>query len=131
VVSTQKTFTIPLRKGFQEAAPYKRAPKAMRVLRSFLQRHCKVDEVKIGPRLNQLIWQRGIRSPPPRVTVNVIIDDGVAKAELEGFTYVDAPKPVEKKDESLKDKLASKLTGGKDSKPVEKEEQAEDSSSSS
>ncbi len=119
----KKSLIVPLRKSFQRAAPKKRGPKAVRALRAFLKRHLKVDEVKIGPRLNEALWSRGIKHPPAKVAVSAEVVDKVAKVELEGFDY---PQPVEQehkhKDESLKDKLASKITGKDDSKADEKDQ---------
>lgn len=119
----KKSLIVPLRKSFQRAAPKKRGPKAVRALRAFLKRHLKVDEVKIGPRLNEALWSRGIKHPPAKVAVSAEVVDKVAKVELEGFDY---PQPVEQehkhKDESLKDKLASKIAGKDDSKASEKDQ---------
>lgn len=118
-MSDVKKYTIPLRKGFQKAAPLKRAPKAMRTLRIFVKKHCKVDSVKVGPMLNAAIWARGIKRPPAKVEVGIKVEDAVAKVELVGHDYVDFKVLEKKEDESLKDKLVGKLAGkakGVDSK---------------
>lgn len=128
---TQKTFTIPLRREFQESAPLKRTPRAVRAVRAFLKKHCKVEDVRIGGKLNQALWARGVRNPPARVTVNVAVDGGVAKAELEGHSYVEAPKPEAKQQapESFKDKVASQLGAAKAAKSAGGGTSEEDSSS--
>lgn len=114
---TQKSFTIPLRKEFQQSAPLRRTPRAVKAVKAYLVRHCKVDEVRLGARLNESLWTRGIRHPPARVTVDVTVEDGVAKAELQGFEYVEAVKPQAKQEpESFKDKMASKLGAAKGAK---------------
>lgn len=119
-----KTYTIPLRKAFQQAAPFKRAPKAVRAIKIYLRKHCKVEEVKIGAKLNTLLWARGITRPPHKVVVNVIVADGLAKAELEGFAYEEAKK-VQKKQEpqSLKEKIQDKIGAPKQEKAPVKEKE--------
>jgi large subunit ribosomal protein L31e len=41
----------------------------VRELRSFLQRHTKVDTIVIDKPLNERLWSRGIQKPLPRVRV--------------------------------------------------------------
>ncbi|MBN1274949.1 50S ribosomal protein L31e [Candidatus Woesearchaeota archaeon] len=110
MAATQKTYTIPLRKSFHEAAPLKRTPKAVRAVKAYLIKHCKADEVRIGARLNDLLWSKGITNPPHKVAVDVIVADGVAKAELQGFAYQEAKKIQKKKEpQSFKERIASKI----------------------
>ena len=126
---TQKSFTIPLRKEFQQSAPLRRTPRAVKAVKAYLVRHCKVDEVRLGARLNESLWTRGIRHPPARVTVDVTVEDCVAKAELQGFEYVEAVKPQAKQEpESFKDKMASKLGAAKAGGEEASEKPAESSS---
>lgn len=110
------TYTIPLRKSFTEAAPKKRTPRAVKAIKAFIVKHCKVEDVKIGPQLNTQLWARGITNPPARVTVDVDIDGAVAKVELEGVKFVEVKK-LEKQPESLKDKLTAKIGGGAKADP--------------
>lgn len=78
-------YTIPLRKGFQKVPKYKRAKKAIAVLREFLKRHTKATEIKLGNYLNKAVWVHGMRNPPHKVKVTVTKDDkGIAHAELVG-----------------------------------------------
>ncbi len=99
----ERTYTIPLRKEWLKSPKFKRTKKAVIALRQFLSRHMKTDEenVRLGKYLNEFVWSRGIRTPPPRVKVNVVKDDkGIVKAELVG-----APKE-EKKEEKTEKKAA-------------------------
>ena len=115
----ERTYTIPLRKGWLKAPRYKRAKKAITTVKEFLVKHMKSEEVKLGTHLNLEIWKHGIKNPPSRVKVNVSKDDkGVVKAELFGVPIV-----VEKKEEKkgLMKKLAEKVTPGK-AKVEEKKE---------
>ncbi|MBI4153019.1 60S ribosomal protein L31 [Candidatus Woesearchaeota archaeon] len=90
------------------APSYKRAKKAMAAVRSFLQKHMKSEQVKLGSHLNMHVWKRGIKHPPHHVKVTAIKDDeGVVRAELFGH------KPEEKKEEpkGKLEELKEKITG--------------------
>ena len=105
----ERTYNIPLRREWLNAPSYKRAKKAMAAVRSFLQKHMKSDNVKLGGHLNRHVWKRGIKHPPHHVKVTAIKDDeGIVRAELFGH------KIEEKKKEEPKGKLEGlkeKLTG--------------------
>ena len=117
----ERRFIVPLRRGFTETPRHKRAKRAVSVLKEFVRKHAKVEKVKIGEHLNELIWENGMRNPPGRVSVNVTKYEDFATVELDTHKFVDkrkqekAPEPT-----TLKDKLAAKLDK-KDDKKVEKE----------
>ncbi|MDG6900709.1 MAG: 60S ribosomal protein L31 [Nitrososphaerota archaeon] len=77
-----RTYVVPLGVVY-ETPPYRRAKKAMTVLKEFATRHMKAREVSIDSKVNELIWARGIRHPPRRITVEMERDeDGVVKVRL-------------------------------------------------
>ena len=45
---TERTYNIPLRKGFINTARHKKTKKAVSTLKEFLQKHLKSDKIKIG-----------------------------------------------------------------------------------
>ncbi len=115
-----RTYTIPLRSAFRNAARYKKTNRAVRAVRAFLQRHLKSDDIRLGQHLNTFLWARGISHPPPRVTVTAVKDEeGVVRAELEGKEFRESVKPMPKEEEpeGLKEKLESTLK----KKPKEEE----------
>ncbi len=121
-----RTYTIPLRKRFVDVPRYKRAKRAVKTVREFLERHMKSEDVRIGPKLNEKLWVHGIKNPPARVKVTAFRNaEGVVRAELEGYEYVDF-KVKEKTDKnaSIQDKLKQKVQGAKS------ESSSDDSSSS-
>jgi large subunit ribosomal protein L31e len=125
MATIERTYNVPLRSGFRETARWKRAKKAMTVLREFLIKHTKREDVKIGRHLNEFLWKHGIKNPPHHVKVTVWIEDDHAKAELFGNEFKGAIK-ARKKDEtgsSLKDKLQAKLGKKND---ADKEEKSDD-----
>jgi large subunit ribosomal protein L31e len=112
----ERTYNIPLRREFLKVANYRRAKKAIASLRKFLERHMKGTPVKIGPHLNEKIWERGIKNPPHHVKVTAIkYDDGSVKAELSGF-------PVEPEKKEAKKKAKE---GKKDVKTAAEKKEAE------
>ncbi|VVB81595.1 50S ribosomal protein L31e [uncultured archaeon] len=117
----ERTYVIPLRKGWLKAQRYKRAKKAINTLKEFLKKHMKSEDVRLGTHLNLFVWKHGIRCPPSRVKVNVSKDDkGVVRAELFGAP-VEVKKVVEEKKGIVK-RIAEKVTGkeAKPAAPVEK-----------
>ncbi|MDI6730223.1 MAG: 50S ribosomal protein L31e [Candidatus Altarchaeum sp.] len=75
-----KVYTIPLRDVYNQ--PWsKRARKATRMMKEFLQKHTK-KEVKIAGDVNEAIWSCGMKHPPRKIRVNVEIEDNIATARL-------------------------------------------------
>ena len=72
-VVEERICTIPFRKVW--ATPMgKRTPRASRVLRAFVKRHMKADNVEISNEVNEELWARGIRKPPRQITVRLVKD---------------------------------------------------------
>lgn len=62
---------------------YRRAKKAISILRKFMMRHMKPDELIIDPKVNEYIWRRGIKHPPRKIRVRATKDtQGVVKVYL-------------------------------------------------
>lgn len=73
----ERTYKVPLGKVLI-APRHRRTPKAVRMLRHFAKKHMHSDEVKLDPKLNEIMWNRGIRTPPRKITVKMVRDkDGV------------------------------------------------------
>ena len=109
----ERTYTIPLRSEWLKTPRHRRAKKATKALREFLQKHMKTDDVKIGKHLNEKLWKHGIKNPPCKVKVTVIKKDDIAKAELFGNKYEEEIKAEEVKEDAkgldkVKDMLAGK-----------------------
>lgn len=64
----ERVYVVPLRKA-KRAPRRKRAPRAVRELRSFLQRHTKTDTILIDKSVNERLWSRGVQKPLPRIRV--------------------------------------------------------------
>lgn len=82
----ERIYTIPLGKAWI-AAPRKRAPRAMKIIRDFVKRHMKLKEpqgelveeeeprrVIVSNDVNKRVWKKGIQKPPRKVRVRAAKD---------------------------------------------------------
>jgi large subunit ribosomal protein L31e len=69
----ERIYTIPLRKVW--ATPRgKRTPRASRMLRDFVRRHMKTEDVEISNEVNEELWARSIEKPPRKIKVRLAKD---------------------------------------------------------
>jgi large subunit ribosomal protein L31e len=64
----ERVYIIPLR-DVKRVPRTIRSPKAVRLVREFLKRHMKSDDIKIDSSVNEKIWERGIQKVPPKIKV--------------------------------------------------------------
>lgn len=92
MAAIERIYTIPLRREWLKAPKYKRAKRAISAMRTFLVRHMKSEDIRIGTSVNIEMWRNGIKCPPGKIKVNVTKDDkGVVVAELFGSKDAKAP----------------------------------------
>jgi large subunit ribosomal protein L31e len=89
----EKIYTIPLGRAWISPRK-KRAPKAIRLIKSFIQRHMKIkteveeteeeaERLVISNEVNEKIWSRGIEKPPRKIRVRAAKDkEGVITVYL-------------------------------------------------
>lgn len=65
----ERIYTVPLRKAYWTGSRNRRSNRAVRILREFVERHMKPDELLIQPEVNERIWERGIQKPPRRIRI--------------------------------------------------------------
>ena len=65
----ERIYTVPLRKAYWTGSRLRRSNRAVRILREFVERHMKPEEVVIQPEVNERIWDRGIQKPPRRIRI--------------------------------------------------------------
>ncbi len=70
----ERIYTIPLGRAWV-APRYRRAEKAVTVLRAFVERHMKPTSINIDTKVNEAIWERGIQNPPRRIRVRLSKDE--------------------------------------------------------
>ena len=83
----EREYNVPLRKYILTVPRYKRAKKAVRVLKEFMVRHMQVrdrdlSKVKVDINLNNEIWFRGIKKPAKSIRVKAKKVDGIVYVEL-------------------------------------------------
>lgn len=76
----EKIFVVSL--GEVKKAPrYRRVNRATKLIREFLARHMKSEKIKLDPKLNEKLWERGQEKPPFKIRVKAVKDDdGVVHA---------------------------------------------------
>ena len=89
----ERIYTIPLSRAWI-SPPKKRAPRAVRIVRSFIQKHMKIkteveeegeepEKLVLSNEVNQKIWSRGIKEPPRNIRVRAVKDkEGVITVYL-------------------------------------------------
>ncbi|MHA2142435.1 MAG: 50S ribosomal protein L31e [Candidatus Thorarchaeota archaeon] len=65
----ERIYTVPLRKAYWTGSRRRRSNRAVRILREFVERHMKPEEVVIQAEVNERIWDRGIQKPPRRIRI--------------------------------------------------------------
>ena len=83
----ERIYTIPLRRAWI-MPPRKRAPKAIRLIRFFIQRHMKVGKgiseesneeegghIIISNEVNERVWNRGVEKPPRKLRIRAAKDE--------------------------------------------------------
>ncbi len=70
---TERIYTVNLSKAYN-AVRYKRARKAVKLLKIFAARHmgCELNNVRVSAGVNSLIWTRSAGKPPRKVKVKMV-----------------------------------------------------------
>jgi len=73
-VLEERIYTVPLGKMiYTRGIPRrKRTPRAVRLVRQFVIKHLKVENVTLDNRLNEALWIRGIKKPPRRIRIRCV-----------------------------------------------------------
>jgi len=91
----ERIYTIPLRRAWISPRK-KRTPRAVRIVKSFIQRHMKIEtggkgeeeeeeegRLVISNEVNEKLWSRGIEKPPRNIRVRAVKDkEGVVTLYL-------------------------------------------------
>ncbi len=100
----EKIFNVPLREAFDKPRT-KRAKIATNIVRTFLIRHMKSENIKIGNSINKEIWKRGIQKPPRKIRIHAAKEENIVYAELLGVEIKTPSKEeLKKKEEKKKEK---------------------------
>ncbi len=64
----EQVYTIPLRE-VKKRPRSKRAPKAIRYIRKYLEKHTKSDKIILDNSVNEKVWEKGIKNIPSKIKV--------------------------------------------------------------
>jgi large subunit ribosomal protein L31e len=83
----EREYIIPLRRKWIKVPRYKRANKAIRIIKEFLARHMKIrdrdlNKIKLDENINEFVWLKGIRNPPIKIKVRATREGEIIKVEL-------------------------------------------------
>jgi large subunit ribosomal protein L31e len=107
-MADEKIFTIPLREAFVKGRSH-RAQDASRLVREFLTKHMKSENVKIGNSINDNVWKRGMQKPPRKLRVHAVKEEDIVYAELLGVDIKTPSKEELKKKEEKKKQNKEKI----------------------
>ena len=66
-----REYTIHLRKLLHGVGFKKRAPRAVKEVKSFAAKMMGTDDVRVDTKLNKFLWSQGVKSVPGRVRVRL------------------------------------------------------------
>jgi len=69
----ERIYTIPLSRAWISPRK-KRSPRAVRLVKSFIQRHMKPEVLVVDNEVNERIWSKGIQKPPRNIRVRAVKD---------------------------------------------------------
>jgi len=120
-VMDERIYTINIRKAISKAPRWEKSKRSVALVKEFLKRHMKGDEVKIGKSITEEIWNRGNQNPPKNIRIHAIItedgDEGkIVRAELLGVPF---PEEKEKKKKEKKEEEKAGEEVKKEEKPEE------------
>ena len=122
----EKVFTINLRKEALSAPRTRKSHRSSFIVREYLRKHMKADNIKIGASINKEIWARSIQNPPKKIKIKAIKvkdddDNDVVKAEMWGHIFEEElTKEKPKKEEKKEDKTEKVEEEPKQEQPKEK-----------
>ncbi len=78
----ERLYTIPLRRAWIGTIR-KRTPRALRILRKFIKKNMKTENVLIDSGVNERLWSRGIEKPPRKIRIRALrYRDDVVRVQL-------------------------------------------------
>jgi large subunit ribosomal protein L31e len=78
----EKIYTIPFRKDIIKTRRIGRANRTVNIIKGYLLKHTRANDVKISRQLNDAIWASGAKKPPHKLKVKVKLDGEAATAML-------------------------------------------------
>ena len=115
----EKVYTIPLKRRVVKHPRVRRAPRGITLIREFLEKHTKAEEVKVSKGINELLWKHGPKKPPGKIKVAVEVKEGKAFARLPD-EKLEAKRKEGKKEKISRNKPAEEKETKTEGRPKEK-----------
>lgn len=64
-------YTVHLHKLVHKSSFKKRAPQSIKQIKTFAAKAMQTADVRIDPKLNKFLWERGVRAAPTRIRVRI------------------------------------------------------------
>ena len=78
----ERIYIIPLREA-RQAPRNRRAKMAVKLVREFLRRHMKSENIKLDQKVSDRLWECGAKHPPSKIRVRAVKqDDGSVGASI-------------------------------------------------
>ena len=127
VEKIEREYIIPLRDKCKPVPIYRKTEKAIRSVKEFVAKHMKVydrdlSKIKIDTYLNELLWNRGIQSPPHKIKVKVIKEGEIVRVEaveLPNDLKFKRARETERNKKAESGLKKKKVSENKEEKPVE------------
>jgi len=129
----EREYVIPLRRFWQNVPDYERSRKAVKTIKKFIAKHMKIydrdlDKIKLDVHMNNEVWFRGRASPPSKIKVRAIKENGIVKVELADMPeFLKFHKArVEKRHQKAEKSVAPAVQAPTTTEPAKTEEQKKD-----
>ena len=123
----ERVYNVPLRKEWLKVPKYKRAKKAVKALKEFIQKHMKSEDVRIGKHANLEVWKHGIKNPPHHIKVKAVKDNkDVVRVEIEGVKLKERVPSILRKSRAKFEKKPKKVKEEVKVSDEEKKEEQKD-----
>ena len=124
----EKIYTINLRKLALKESKWKRSKKSVALVKNFLKRHMKTDEIKLDKSITEEIWKRGSHKPPSKIRIKAYeTEEGekdekkkFVKAELLGVIHKEVKEKKEEIEKKVEEKVEKELPKTEETKVEEK-----------
>ncbi|TFG19235.1 MAG: hypothetical protein EU530_06870 [Promethearchaeota archaeon] len=70
-IQEERIYVVPLAKDFRKAPNWNRTKRAVKTLRTFVNRHMKPEALYVSQEVNERLWENGIKNPPRKIRVRV------------------------------------------------------------
>jgi len=120
-MADERIYVIPLRKKWVKTTRVHRAPRSINVIREFICKHMRVEDVHVSPSVNDTIWAHGAKKPPGKIKVKATKDGNAVRVTLPDEKPVVKKEPVKSKSVIDKIKEMPAIRAETKAKPAEAE----------